>query len=80
MCMQYVDLLAQENVANVGKRGEEARERRVNVSWREGMDGNVVDFNAVGKVANTASRWIGVGDDDDLQATRQEVSEVASSR
>lgn len=32
----------------------------------ERMDGDVVDLDAVGKVADSASRRVGVGDNDDL--------------
>lgn len=64
--VEDVDLLAQEDVADVGEGGEEAGEGGVDVRWREGVDGDVVDLDTVGEVADSAAWWVGMGDDDDL--------------
>lgn len=46
--MEYINLLSQQDVPDVRKSGEEARKGRVNMSWRQRMNRNVVDFDAVG--------------------------------
>ena len=70
--MQHVDLLSQQDGPHVGQGREEARESRVDVRWRERVDGDVVYLDAVGKVADAASRRIGVGDNDDLHVAGEQ--------
>lgn len=64
--MEDVNLLAEEDVAHVRERGEEGGEGRVDVRWREGVHGNVVDLYAVGEVADPTPWGVGVRYDYDL--------------
>lgn len=69
MAVYYLDLLADNDVAKDGEEGEDGRERSFAV---DGPEGDIVDFEAIGEVANSFASLECVGDDDDFVATTDE--------
>jgi hypothetical protein len=69
MAVHYLDLLADDDVPEDGEEGEHGGERSLAV---DGPEGDVVDFEAIGEVADSLASLEGVGDDDDLVATVDE--------
>jgi hypothetical protein len=55
-----------EDGADVREGGEEVREGCVDVGRRKRLDGDVIDFDAVRKPADSVSRRIRMGNDDHL--------------
>ena len=69
MAVHYLDLLADDDVPEDGEEGEDGGERGFAV---DGPEGNVVDFEAIGEVADSFAAFEGVGDDNDFVATVDE--------
>lgn len=69
MAMDNLNLLADDNVTENGKEGEDSREGGLAVDDKEG---NVVDLEAIGQVAHTSAAFILMGDDNDLVAAINE--------
>ncbi|KAK5001218.1 hypothetical protein LTR28_012879, partial [Elasticomyces elasticus] len=69
MAVNNLDALTNENVAEDRKEREDGREGCLAIDDHER---HVVDFQAVGEVANARSAGVGMGDDDDLVATIDE--------
>lgn len=69
MAVDDVDALAQDNVAEDGKEGEDGREAGGAV---EDKKWDVVNLEAVGEIAHAGAALVGVGDDDDLVAAVSE--------
>jgi hypothetical protein len=70
MAMHNLNTFANANVPEGGKEREDGRKGGGAVDDEEG---NVVDLDAVCEVANTLPVIVGVGDDDDLVATIDEL-------
>ena len=68
VCVEHIDLLPDEYVAHVRQRSEEPWERRVDVRRRERVDRDVVDLDAVRKIADSTPWRVRVRDDDHLYA------------
>ncbi len=70
MAVDNLDLLPYNDVSKDGKEGEDGRERGFAVYDEER---NVVDLQAVGKVADAGAAFVGMGDDYDLVAAVDEL-------
>lgn len=69
MAVHDVDALAQDDVAENGKEGEDSRKAGRPV---ENKKGHVVDFKTIGEIAHAGAALVSVGDDDDLVAAVSE--------
>lgn len=63
MPMDDLDLLANDDVSEDGKEGEDCRKSRFPVDDKEG---NVVDFETICKISNSGTALICMRDDDDF--------------
>lgn len=64
-----LDGLSNDNVAEHWKKGEDGWEGGLAV---HGPEGDIVDFEAIGKIADPCAALVCVGDDDDFVATINE--------
>lgn len=69
MTMHNLNLLSDDNISKNRKEGKHGGESGFAVDDEEG---DVVDFEAVGEVADSRAAFVGVGDDDDLVAAVDE--------
>lgn len=69
MAVNYLDLLADDNVPEDWEEREDGGEGGFTV---DSPERNVVDFEAVGEVANACPTLVRMGDDDDFVATIDE--------
>jgi len=70
MAMYDLNLLAEDNVAKDRKEGEDGWKGRRAVDNKKG---NVVDFEAIGKIPNTSPAVVSMRDDDDFVASVYEL-------
>lgn len=70
MTVDNVDALAEHDVTEDGEEGEDGREGG---RAEDDEEGNVVDLEAVGEVADSGAAFVGVGDDDDFVAPVHEL-------
>lgn len=66
MTMYYLDLLPYDDIAKDGEEGEDGWEGCLPIYHEKG---DMVDFQAVGKVANAGSAFISMSDDNDFVPT-----------
>lgn len=59
VAMHYLYILPYYNISEDRKEGEDRRECSLSVDYEEG---DVVDFEAIGEVANTSTTFVGMGD------------------
>lgn len=69
MSVYYLDALANDDIAEDGKEGEDGGERCLAVYYEEG---HVVDLEAIGKVADTRAASVGMRDYNHLVASIDE--------
>ena len=65
MAMHNLNLLSDNDVAKDGKEGKHSGESSLSVDDKEG---DMVDLEAVGEVADTGAPFVSMGDDDDFMA------------
>ena len=70
MAMYNLDFFSYNDVTENGKEGEDSRHGRFAVDHEEG---NVVDLQAVGKIANPCPTLISMGDNDYLVTSVDEL-------
>jgi hypothetical protein len=73
MAVDNLDLLADDDIAEDGKSGEDGWERGLPV---DGPEGYVVYLEAIGEVADAGAAWVCVCDDNNLVATVDEFLNV----
>lgn len=76
MTMYNFDLLADDDIPKYGEEGENGRERRFAVYDKEG---DVVDFETIGKVPHACATGVGMRYNDDFVAAVDEFLQIVRS-
>jgi len=69
MAVDNFNLLSNDDISKDGEEGENSGKSGLSVDNEEG---DMVDFKAVGEIANSGSAFVSVGDDDNFVATIDE--------